>query len=137
MFNSTPLGASSVVATQDAPWMPFPIPGASGDISAALLNLDLTQGPVVAAMKMAPGARIPEHFHKTSTETIYVVEGEFVNHGKSYAPGDFLAIRPGDLHGPHEAPRGCTILFMQSTQVDPSDFFIDPNDPAFVPQEDA
>jgi quercetin dioxygenase-like cupin family protein len=115
-------GATAITTTDRYEWGPFPIPGARGDIRAAFLNRDLGAGPIVAAMQMAPGARIPAHVHRKATETFLVLEGNFVNAGTDYGPGAFFSVRPGDIHGPHETRDGCTIVFMQSVEVDPSDF---------------
>lgn len=121
---ATALGATFVVDVSDREWFDFPIPGRSGSTEAAFLNRDLAAGPIVAAMRMAPGARIPAHRHQRATETFLVLEGDFVNAGLAYGPGAFFAVRPGDVHGPHETRGGCVIAFMQSSEVDPTDFFI-------------
>jgi quercetin dioxygenase-like cupin family protein len=115
----------NTVLTRDAyAWAPFPIPGHIGDLKAAFLNRDLTRGPIVAAMTMAPGARIPAHVHRRATETFLVIEGDFIEAGEPHGPGAFFAIAPGDVHGPHETTGGCTVVFMQSVEVDPTDFEI-------------
>jgi quercetin dioxygenase-like cupin family protein len=119
-----PAGATTTLTRADYDWMPFPIPGSQGDIAAAFLNRDLGAGPIVAAMAMKPGARIPAHIHRRSTETFLVIEGDFINAGESFGPGAFFTVKPGEVHGPHETQAGCTIVFMQSEEVDPSDFFI-------------
>lgn len=124
-MEQTLLGASFVLDEKDRQYADFPIPGHTGKLDAAFLNRDVAAGPVVAAMKMAPGARIPAHHHQRASETFYVLDGDFVNAGIAYGPGAFFAVRPGDVHGPHETRGGCTLLFMQSTEVDPTDFFID------------
>ncbi len=117
-------GATAILTKQDYVWGPFPIPGSSGDIQAAFLNRDLTAGPIVAEMKMAPGARIPAHLHHRTTEAFLVTEGEFINAGTPYGPGAFFTVSPGTVHGPHDSPKGCSIVFVQSVEVDPSDFEI-------------
>lgn len=118
------LGATAVLTGDSYEWMDFPIPGHSGDLKAAFLNRDLGSGPIVAAMKMAPGSRIPAHVHHRTTETFYVVEGDFINAGTAYGPGAFFTVKVGDVHGPHETRAGCTIIFMQAVEVDPTDFHI-------------
>lgn len=119
-----PLGATTIVTERDYAWMPFDIPGHAGDLKAAFLNRDLSAGPIVAAMDMAAGSRIPAHVHRKATETFLVLSGEFVNAGLTYGPGAFFTVRPGEVHGPHETPDGCRVIFMQSVEVDPSDFEI-------------
>lgn len=123
MNRDTPFpGATRVLSPADYAWADFPIPGHTGRLDAAFLNRDLAVGPVMAAMRMAPGARIPAHYHERTTETFLVTEGTFVNAGVSYGPGAFFAIKEGDVHGPHETPTGCTLVFVQAVEVDPADF---------------
>lgn len=116
------LGATTVTKAGDYAWFPFPIPGSTGAITAAFLNRDLGAGPVAAAMRMAPGARIPAHVHARAAESFLVLDGTFVNAGQTYAAGAFFTVKPGEVHGPHGTPDGCTILFLQSSEVDPTDF---------------
>lgn len=130
MANQTERGATSVLKTENYQWIPFPIPGATGNLEAAILNADIELGAIVAVLRMPPGARIPAHYHKQSREEFYVLEGDFINKGETYAAGAFFAVRPLDVHGPHETQNGCLLMFMQSTEVDPTDFFIDENDSA-------
>jgi ChrR Cupin-like domain len=104
---------------------PFPIPGATeGALTAMFLNQDLASGPIVAVMRMAPGSQIPEHYHQRTAEMVYVLEGDFVNNGVTYGAGTSFAHAPTVQHGPHGTVNGCTVMFMQGVQVDPSDFFI-------------
>lgn len=118
------LGATTVISERDYAWMPFDIPGHSGDLRAAFLNRDLSAGPIVAAMDMAAGSRIPAHVHHRTTETFFVLSGTFVNAGVSYGAGAFFTVRTGEVHGPHETPDGCRVIFMQSVEVDSTDFEI-------------
>jgi quercetin dioxygenase-like cupin family protein len=127
----TPLGSTTVVKNESLKWEPFPIPGHTGKLEAAFLNRDLAQGPIVAVMRMGPGSRIPAHFHKKASETFYVLNGDFINKGVAYKKGAFFSVKPGDIHGPHSTKTGATLMFMQSTEVDPGDFFIAETDPAF------
>ncbi len=118
------LGATTITTPDGYAWFPFPIPGSTGEITAAFLNRDLTAGPITAAMRMAPGARIPAHIHDRANEAFLVTEGAFINAGASYPPGSFFTVKPGEVHGPHETALGCTIVFLQSSEVDPTDFRI-------------
>lgn len=117
-------GATTITTPTDYAWFPFPIPGATGDISAAFLNRDLAAGPVAVAMRMAPGAPIPAQVHDRANEAFMVIEGVFVNAGTAYPPVSFFTVKPGEVHGPHETESGCMIVFMQSIEVDPTDFRI-------------
>lgn len=116
--------ATTITTPVEYAWFPFPIPGAVGEITAAFLNRDLAGGPIVAAMRMAPGARIPAHVHDRASEAFLVTEGEFINAGIAYPPGSFFTVKPGQVHGPHTTTEGCLIVFLQSSAVDPTDFRI-------------
>lgn len=118
------LGATAVLTPSGYVWGPSPIPGHTGELTAALLNRDLGAGPIVAALRMGPGSRIPAHVHHRTTEAFLVTEGTFVNAGISYGPGAFFTVSPGTVHGPHETKDGCTIVFLQAVEVDPTDFKI-------------
>ena len=124
MANSTNLGATTVQLSSDYQWFDFPIPGHTGDLKAAFLNRDVAAGPVVAMLKMGPGAVIPAHFHERTTEMFWVAEGDFINKGTSYSAGAVFTVAPGDIHGPHTTADGCTLYFAQAVEVDPTDFFI-------------
>ena len=132
MANQTERGATSVLQTESYQWIPFPIPGATGNLEAAILNADIELGAIVAVLRMPPGARIPAHYHKQSREEFYVLEGDFINKNQVYAAGAFFAVKLFDVHGPHETKTDCLLMFMQSTEVDPTDFFIDESDEAFA-----
>lgn len=116
--------AATILIRDHYDWGPFPIPGHRGDLKAAFLNRDLARGPIVAAMTMAPGAHIPAHIHRRATETFLVLEGDFIEAGVEYGAGAFFSVAPGEVHGPHETAGGCTVVFMQSAEVDPTDFEI-------------
>lgn len=125
MNTDTPFPGASLVLRQDEyEWADFPIPGHTGELTAAVLNRDTSLGPVMAAMRMGAGSRIPAHYHERTTETFLVLDGEFVNAGVRYGAGAFFAVEVGDVHGPHETPTGCTLLFVQAQEVDPTDFHI-------------
>ena len=116
-------GASAILRSTEYAWMDLPVPGHTGELTAAVLNRDLRLGPFMAEMRMAPGSRIPAHYHERTTEAFLVLEGEFINAGLTYGPGTFFAVAVGDVHGPHETETGCTLLFVQPVEVDPTDFY--------------
>ncbi len=125
MLDNTPsLGATAILAASEYTWFDFPIPGHTGDLKAAFLNREVESGPIVAILKMGPGAFIPSHYHKRTTEMFWVLEGDFENNGRTYGPGTVFTVKPGDVHGPHSTVNGCTLYFAQSVEVDPTDFFI-------------
>lgn len=117
--------AEKILLSEKVVYTPFAIPGATNDkLFAKVLNVDLTDGPVVAELKMDAGAFIPQHFHEKTEEQIYVLEGTFTNNGIDYPPGTFFSVRKGEHHGPHKTKDGCRILFIQPKEVNPTDFFI-------------
>jgi len=89
----------------------FPFPS-QGDISLAVRAANYTLGPVMLHLSMQPGSSIPAHIHEGVAEVLYVVEGDFVNEGKSYGPGDSLHIKEGHVHGPHSTRNGCKLLVL-------------------------
>src|SRR4051794_27636870 len=68
-------------------------------------------GPTAAAWlyspPLPPGAVIPEHWHWQADETVYVVDGDFVEGSFVYEPGTFFCGKAGLPHGPHTTRRGC------------------------------
>ena len=59
---------------------------------------------------MVPGAVIPRHFHSHADETVYVLEGDFIEEGTTYGDGAYFVGKSGIPHGPHETTTGCTVL---------------------------
>ena len=66
---------------------------------------------------MKTGSSIPAHVHWGVAEVLYVVEGDFINEGKTYAPGTSLHIKAGTTHGPHSTKDGCTLLVVGKAVV--------------------
>ena len=106
----------------------FPFP-CEGEITLAVRNKNYALGPVMAHIVMKPGSTIPAHKHEGMAEALYVVEGEFINEGKSYLPGTSLHVKAGKPHGPHSTKKGCTVLVLWTDKAatgdaDLSDFVI-------------
>ena len=89
----------------------FPFP-CEGDIRLALRNKDYELGPVMLHLEMAPGSKIPAHVHEGVAEVLYVVDGDFINEGKSHQPGTSLHVKAGQQHGPHGTENGCKLLVL-------------------------
>lgn len=112
---------SLVLNAAAAPKVPFDIPGATpGGVTAVLLNTDAARGLVTTIIHIAPGARIPAHFHRNGAEAHYVLEGDFINDGVTHGPGGFVTHPAGTVHGPHESATGCRVLTLQTAFVDPA-----------------
>ena len=97
--------ASQVTANK----FPFPC---EGNITLAVRNQDYALGPVMLHLVLAPGSVIPAHRHDGVAEVLYIVEGDFINEGKTHLPGESLHIRQGTVHGPHTTKAGCQVLVL-------------------------
>jgi redox-sensitive bicupin YhaK (pirin superfamily) len=90
---------------------PFAFPS-EGEITLAVRNKNYSLGPVMLHLVMQPGAVIPAHIHEGVAEVLYVVEGDFINEGKSYEAGTSLHVKAGRAHGPHSTKAGCKLLVL-------------------------
>lgn len=116
-----------IIEASGVPIIPFPIPGATeGGVSAQLINVDAGSGLVTTIIHIAPGARIPAHYHRDGAEAHYVLEGDFIEDGVPYGPGAFLTHPANVIHGPHASETGCRVLTLQTAFVNPAapDFHI-------------
>jgi quercetin dioxygenase-like cupin family protein len=95
-------------------WSTLDFPG----VSLRVLNTDPGTGSTTVLTRMAPGAVIPAHLHTRADETVYVLEGDFVEDGQSYGPGSFFAGKAGEPHGPHSTIGGCMVLTAFSDTLD-------------------
>ena len=106
----------------------FPFPGYTGDIKTKLLNKDYALGPLMINVRMEPGACIPAHAHRKSTEVICILDGDFINENTPapYGPGNSLHVKAGTVHGPHRTKNGCSLLVLwtAAAEADPDDFVI-------------
>ncbi|OWK38027.1 cupin domain-containing protein [Fimbriiglobus ruber] len=95
-------------------WAPLDFPG----VSLRVLFTDPASGTMSVLTRMAPGASIPAHLHTKADETVYVLEGDFVEEGTSHGPGSFFAGKAGVPHGPHGTVGGCVVLTTFSAELD-------------------
>ncbi len=95
-------------------WTPIPFDG----ITIKVLDQDETHGGCTVLTRMEPGSSIPKHHHERSDETVYVLEGDFVEDGIEFGPGSFFVGNAGTTHGPHQTRRGCVLLTTFSADVD-------------------
>jgi mannose-6-phosphate isomerase-like protein (cupin superfamily) len=61
---------------------------------------------------MKPGSVIPAHIHERISEVLYVIEGDFINEGKTHYAGTSLHVKVGKVHGPHSTEGGCDVLVL-------------------------
>ena len=116
-----------VVKSEDVEVADFPFPGYTGDIKIKLLNTDYALGPSIIHIRMEPGAFVPPHLHKKASETLVILDGDFINENRPYGSGEFLHTKPGTVHGPHTTKKGCSFLAMYTAntgEADPNDFFL-------------
>jgi quercetin dioxygenase-like cupin family protein len=99
-----------------------PFPGTKGRVTVQVLNADPSLGPGLLRLVMEPGAEIARHYHAGQAETLYILEGEFLDEGKSYHPGTEFNVKPGREHGPHSTNTGVTFLAMFTGDVSLTDF---------------
>jgi len=95
-------------------WAPLDFPG----VSLRVLYTDPDTGAMSVLTRMAPGAVIPAHLHTKADETVYVLEGDFVEDGQSHGPGSFFVGKAGVPHGPHSTVGGCTVMTAFSATLD-------------------
>jgi quercetin dioxygenase-like cupin family protein len=71
---------------------------------------------------MQPGDVIARHYHGGQAQTLYILEGDFIDEGTSYSAGTELNVKPNTHHGPHSTETGVTFLAMFTGNVDLTDF---------------
>lgn len=94
--------------------LPLGIPG----VSARTLWTDATTGAVTVITEMQPGSEIPRHWHTNADETVYVLDGDFVEAGTPHGPGTYFVGAKGTWHGPHRTVMGCRVLTHFSAPID-------------------
>ena len=87
-----------------------PFPNTKWTATIKVLNSDESLGPAVVLLRMEPGSEIARHLHEQTTEMAYVLDGDFINDGISYAKGTEFNIKPNTAHGPHTTKTGCSVL---------------------------
>jgi anti-sigma factor ChrR (cupin superfamily) len=103
-----------VINTESVASTPLELPG----VSIRILSQDSATGGMAVLTRIDAGATIPEHWHTKADETVFVLEGDFVEAGVSYGPGTFFAGKAGTTHGPHHSVGGCTVLTQFSAELD-------------------
>jgi quercetin dioxygenase-like cupin family protein len=98
------------VETATIPAIPAPFPNTKGTVTIKVLNGDQPFGPAVLLLRMEPGSEIARHLHEHTTESSYVLEGDFINEGIAYPAGTEWIVTPGTAHGPHTTKNGCSLL---------------------------
>jgi len=102
------------VNQRDVDWSPLDVPG----VSMKVLFKDAPTGAMTVMTRMAAGAVIPAHFHTRADETVFVLDGDFIEDGESHGPGAYFVGKAGTPHGPHRTAAGCTVLTHFSAELD-------------------
>ena len=87
-------------------------------VSMKVLQQNEQAGGMTVLLRMEPGSSIPAHHHTHADETVFVIDGDFVEDGVSYGPGSFFTGRAGTPHGPHGTAKGCVLLITFSATLD-------------------
>jgi anti-sigma factor ChrR (cupin superfamily) len=101
------------VANDDG-WTALDFPG----VEVKVLHKDEVSGATTVLTRLAPAAIIPRHWHTVADETVYVLEGDFVEDDETYGPGSFFAGKAKTAHGPHRSKKGCVVLTQFSAAID-------------------
>jgi len=111
----SPQLASRFVDVESLPWEKTRFPG----IEQKTLLIDKSTGLLTALMRMAPGARLPDHQH-VKIEQTYVLEGSLVCPEGECRAGQFVWRPAGSRHIAWAGPQGG--LFLGIFQI-PNKFF--------------
>lgn len=87
-------------------WETLELPG----VSMKVLDTDEDTGAMTVLTRIEAGASIPAHSHTQADESVFVLEGDFVEDGTEYGEGAYFFGARGTVHGPHESRKGCTVL---------------------------
>lgn len=84
---------SRFVRLDALPWEPTKFPG----VEAKTLLVDKSTGLLTVLLRMAPGARLPDHEH-VAIEQTYMLEGRLVDPDGECGPGEFVWRPAGSRH---------------------------------------
>jgi anti-sigma factor ChrR (cupin superfamily) len=105
--NMLPPLASRFVDVEALPWQKTRYPG----VETRTLLVDRDRGLLTMLMKMAPGARLPDHEH-VEIEQTYVLEGTLLCGEGECKAGDFVWRPAGSRHEAWVGPQGGLMLAM-------------------------
>jgi anti-sigma factor ChrR (cupin superfamily) len=97
---------SRFVDVFELPWEKTKFPG----VESKTLLLDKESGLLTALIRMAPGARLPDHEH-VQIEQPFMIEGTLVDEEGECTPGNFVWRPAGSRHEAH-TPNGGLMLAM-------------------------
>ena len=100
--------ASRLVDVANLPWEKTKFPG----VEVKTLMIDKESGLLTALMRMAPGARLPDHEHVLVEQT-YVLEGHLVDKECEVGPGQYVWRPAGSRHEAHSPNGGLMLAIFQ------------------------
>ncbi len=100
-----------VLATRRAGWERL-----RDGVELRRLTGDGRQGPSVALLRYAPGARVPKHRHP-GFEVIYVLSGAQSDERGTYAAGTLVVNRAGGRHSVW-SEGGCVVLIVWERPIE-------------------
>jgi anti-sigma factor ChrR (cupin superfamily) len=103
-----------MVRESELPWADLGMPG----VSMKVLHKDEATGAMAVLTRIEMEASIPAHRHSKADETVFVLNGDFVEGGASYELGSYFVGKARTAHGPHSTVRGCTVLIRFSAELD-------------------
>ncbi|MBY0589637.1 cupin domain-containing protein [bacterium] len=83
-----------------------------------VLHKESTSGAMTVMTSIEDGAVIPAHWYTNADETVYVLEGDFVQDGVSFERGSYFEGKARTTHGPHSSVSGCVVLTHFSAEFD-------------------
>jgi quercetin dioxygenase-like cupin family protein len=86
-------------------------------VSIRILDKSET-GALALITRMRAGAIIPAHWHSKADETVFVLDGDFLEDGVAYGPGHYFVGAARTIHRPHATKSGCTLLTHFSAELD-------------------
>lgn len=95
-------------------WQPSGIEG----VDFKVLDGEVATTASTVIYKFGAGSQVPAHLHTQADEVAYVLDGQFIENGKTYGPGSVFAAPAGTSHGPHTTDTGCTVMFILSKGLD-------------------
>lgn len=108
--------ASRFVDVAALPWEQSQFPG----VEFKTLLVDPQSGLLTALLRMAPGARLPDHEH-VQIEQTYVLEGRLLDDDGEVCAGNFVWRPAGSRHSAYTPEGGLMLAFF----VKPNRFFAD------------
>jgi quercetin dioxygenase-like cupin family protein len=86
-------------------WIPLDAPG----VAWRLLYRDPATRQRTGQLRLAPGAVLPAHPHRTNEQCL-ILEGAVTWDGVTYRAGDFVVMPAGGHHPPAESAEGALVL---------------------------